>query len=47
MTYELASPHNKEIVAVATQNNTDDHLLTQSAGIGRDERYETIARHTQ
>ena len=37
MTYELANLHNKEIVAVAMQNNTDGHLLTQRAGIWRGE----------
>ena len=33
--YKLASPHNKEIVAMATRDNTNGHLLAQSAGIGR------------
>ena len=35
MAYMLVDPHNREIVAVAMRNNTNDHLLTQSAGIGR------------
>ena len=35
LAYELASPHNREIVAVATRDNTNGHLLTQSAGIGK------------
>jgi len=47
MTYELVSPHNSEIVAVATRNNNDVHLLTQGAGIGRNERCETIVKRTQ
>ena len=33
--YELVSLHNREIVAVAMQDNMSDHLLAQSAGIGR------------
>jgi len=47
MTYELASLHNNEIVAVVTRDNNYGHLLTQSAGIGKDERCETIAKRTQ
>jgi len=47
MTYKLVSPHNKEIVAVATRNNNSVHLLTQDAGIGRNERCKTIAKRTQ
>ena len=37
MAYKLASPHNREVVAVAMRNNNDSHLLTQSAGIGKGE----------
>ena len=47
MTYELVSPHNNEIVAVATRNNNDVHLLTQDAGIGKNGRCKTIAKRTQ
>jgi len=44
MTYMLVDPHNKEIVAVATRDNTGDHPLAQSAGTRKNERYETIEK---